>query len=170
MKENTDPTTLPFTNYFGYCAGRLYNKIPRGKAKVGYHTATFDPSSGYNRFKWMGRTWLEHRVIFFLRHGYFPKMVDHINGNKLDNRVENLRDAVERRNNTVNSKLRTDNSTGFRGVHNHKMCNGWVAQGSKEDGSRVHLGTFTCIKEAALAYNHHAENTYGPFATFNQVF
>ena len=171
LTSNAEKITQRFIDTFYYCDGRLYNKFDRGsRAKSGDCAARYDKSCGYNRLFLDGKFWLEHRVIFAMAHGYWPKMVDHINGDKTDNRIENLRDAHYRRNNTVNSKLREDNTSGFRGVINHKQVNGWVAQGSRPDGSRKHLGVFLCPKEAALSYNYHAEETYGPFATFNQVF
>jgi len=166
-----EETIARFTDVFYYCGGRLYNKVNRGRgSKAHDYAARFDEGCGYNRLSFGGKRYLEHRVIFAMHHGYWPKMVDHINGNKRDNRVENLRDAHYRRNNTVNSKVRSDNTSGYRGVINHKQVNGWVAQGSRPDGTRKHLGVFLCPNEAALAYNHHAEETYGPFATFNKVF
>jgi hypothetical protein len=166
-----EETIQRFIEAFYYCGGRLYNRYTRGpRSKAGDYAARYDKSCGYNRLSFKGKSYLEHRVIFAITHGYWPKMVDHINKNKLDNRVENLRDANHRRNNTVNSKLRKDNSSGYRGVINHKQAKGWVAQGSRTDGTRKHLGVFLCPREAALAYNHHAEFTYGPFATFNSVF
>jgi len=160
-----------FTDNFYYNGGRLYNKVNRGsRAKEGNYAARLDKSCGYNRLQFKGKMYLEHRVIFAVCHGYFPTIIDHINGDKFDNRIENLRDAKFKRNNSVNSALRSDNTSGFRGVVRHKQTVGWVAQCSRSDGTRKHLGVFTCKKEAALAYNYHAESEYGDFATFNQVF
>ena len=156
-----EETIAKFIETFTYKEGHLY----KGGVKVGFH----DPSSGYMRVHMLGKRYLVHRVVFALHHGYLPRCIDHINRDKLDNRIENLRPATHRQN-VVNSELRSDNTQKYRGVVNHKLCNGWTAQGSDENGKRVHLGVFTSKREAALAYNHHAEKVYGPFAKFNQVF
>jgi hypothetical protein len=158
-----DKITQRFIEDFYYEGGELIRRStgePCGK----------DYGLGYKRFSAYGKSWLIHRVIFAINHGWFPKIVDHINRDKLDNRIENLRCARATRNNVVNSPIRSDNTSGFRGVIGHKQAAGWVAQGSRADGTRKHLGVYTCPKEAALAYNHHAEEVYGPFAEFNQVF
>lgn len=124
---------------------------------------------GYLRFRVYGFSFSNHRAAFILMGEDLPDCVDHINRVKWDNRWENLRPA-DRRKNVVNAAFRSDNTQGYRGVIDHKMCKGWVAQGSDGRGKRVHLGVFTSKEEAALAYNIHAEKTYGPFAEFNQVF
>jgi len=124
---------------------------------------------GYLRIKYKGKSHSSHRLAFKFMGEPVPDCVDHINGVKGDNRWDNLRPA-DRRKNVVNSELRSDNTQKYRGIVNHKLCNGWTAQGSDENGKRVHLGVFTSKREAALAYNYHAEKVYGPFAKFNQVF
>jgi len=118
--STADPTIQKFIDNFYYNDGRLYNKFDRPKSKAGDYTARFDKGCGYNRLVFEKKYYLEHRVIFAMFYGYWPVMVDHINMNKRDNRIENLRDARHRRNNTVNSKLRADNTTGYRGVIWHK--------------------------------------------------
>jgi len=150
-----------FIREYSYEGGNLY----KNGRKVGY----FDKGCGYVRTKVSGKGWLVHRIIFAMHHGYLPKFVDHINRDKTDNRIENLREATRPRN-VVNSNIRNDNTQGFRGIVNHKQCKGWTAQGSDEGGKRVHLGVFTSKEEAALAYNIHAEKVYGKFAEFNKVF
>jgi hypothetical protein len=58
-------------------------------------------------------------------HGYLPKMIDHINGNKTDNRIENLRIASYGENNT-NKRMQSNNTSGTRCVYWHKTSNLWV--------------------------------------------
>lgn len=162
MMHNMDKITQRFTEDFFHKDGILYKTS-------GEPAGHFDKKIGYYRVKAYGKAWLTHRVIFALEHGWWPKMVDHIDRDKTNNKVSNLR-AAYRNQNTVNSQTRSDNTSGWRGVIWHKAANGYVAQSSDGSGKRVHLGVFTCPKEAALAYNHHAEKTWGQFASFNQVF
>lgn len=123
----------------------------------------------YLKVRYQGKGYLLHRLAFAFMGKDVPWCVDHINGDKKDNRWCNLRGATYPQN-TVNSNLRSDNTQNYRGIVNHKQCNGWTAQGSDENGKRVHLGVFTSKDEAALAYNYHAKKVYGPYAKFNQVF
>jgi len=155
--------TQKFIDDYRYEEGHLYRKSD-GK-RVGY----LDKRIGYYRMKAYGKTWLVHRVIFAIYEGWWPDMVDHIDRDKTNNQLSNLR-AARRNQNTVNSRPRSDNTTGWRGVIYHKAAKGYVAQSSDKQGNRVHLGVFSCDREAALAYNYHAEKTWGKFATFNQVF
>lgn len=165
-----DPIIAKFIELFYYDNGKLIRKIDRGQAfKAGDVAGYYDKSSGYLRVGIDGKNYLVHRVIYALNYLELPKYIDHINKNKLDNRIENLRPATTPQN-IVNSDLRKDNTQNYKGVVNHKMCKGWTAQGSDINGKRVHLGVFLSKEEAALAYNYHAEKTYGKYATFNQVF
>lgn len=96
--------------------------------------------------------------------------VDHINGNKLDNRKENLRVCTSREN-TINSKIRSDSTTGFKGVTKKK----WGTKGqfkycariTVEGGKRVHLGYFNKAEDAAKAYDKAAKELHGEFARLN---
>jgi len=85
--------------------------------------------------------------------------VDHINGDKLDNRLANLRKCLSREN-TVNSKLRCDNKSGHRGVF--WKDNRWLVRiGSA--GKRYHLGRFREWELAVLVYMSAAEELHGEF-------
>lgn len=85
--------------------------------------------------------------------------VDHINGNGLDNRRSNLR-FVTRSINVANSKLRSDNRSGCRGVSFRKDRRKWVAQ-ITIDGAAYFLGFFATVSEAAAAYRDASKSWLG---------
>ena len=65
-----------------------------------------------------------HRIIFLMHHGYLPEVIDHINGNPADNRIENLR-AATRQTNNQNSRLARHNTSGIKGVSYSKQNKCW---------------------------------------------
>ena len=77
--------------------------------------------------------------------------VDHENRNGLDCRRKNLR-VLTTAENQENTKVRTDSSSGYRGVYFHKGAGKWRAKIDLR-GKRVHLGLYTNKNKAAYAYN-----------------
>jgi len=98
---------------FVYKNNDLYWKINKGTAKAGSLVGSLD--NGYRRMSVDGKMYLVHRVIFFMAYGYFPKFVDHKDGNTTNNNIDNLR-AVTPLINSRNSGKRSHNSTGYTGV------------------------------------------------------
>lgn len=101
-----------------------------------------------------------HRLAWLYVYGVFPKSIDHINGNGLDNRIINLRDVPQNINNK-NTKLPSSNTSGSMGVYWNKVRNKWVA-GIQVDGKGYNLGGYESIddakkarKEAEKKYNFH---------------
>jgi len=88
--------------------------------------------------------------------------VDHINGNGLDNTRPNLRLATTAQNN-ANSRKRSDNTSGLKGVYWDKRDGKWKAQISVS-GKNIHLGYFTDKDEAYAAYRAATEKHHGEFA------
>lgn len=101
-----------------------------------------------------------HRFIMDAPKG---TVVDHINGDTLDNRRSNLRVCTYSQNN-CNAIHKKKNRTGYRGV----SANGrsYVAQIVLQ-GIRYRLGSFPTPKEAAVAYDRAAINLHGEFASLN---
>lgn len=87
--------------------------------------------------------------------------VDHINGNKLDNRRCNLR-PVTHQQNLQNCDLRKDNTSGEKGVSWHKNAKKWESY-IKANGKRIHLGLFNSKEDAVRAYQEAAEKYFGEF-------
>lgn len=92
--------------------------------------------------------------------------VDHVNGNGLDNRRRNLRPADQSRNMANARLLRSNNTSGFRGVTKPASKRRWVAQIGIR-GRVVHLGSFDSPETAARAYDVAAIEAFGEFARLN---
>lgn len=116
---------------FEYRDGALFWKhrtISRGrKLKKGGQKVTTVAPDGYLRVGFNKRQYLVHRVIFLYHHGFLPECLDHINGIRSDNRIENLRPATKYEN-ICNSKFRSDNTSGVKGVNWNKIKNRWQAR------------------------------------------
>lgn len=118
---------------------------------------------GYVRTKRNGIVVFLHRLIIEAKKG---EIVDHINGNSLDNRKRNLR-IVTNSQNLMNRGKQSNNTTGYCGVTLDKRDGIYNAQ-IKKRGIRFHLGRFRTAKEAALAYNKAAVKLHGQFAKLNE--
>lgn len=103
-----------------------------------------------------------HRLIHPPSEG---KVVDHINGNKLDNRKSNLREATHSQNG-MNRKPNKNSSHGYKGAV--EESGKYVSRISIE-GKSIYIGTFNTAEEAAKAYNIKAIEYFGEFARLNEV-
>ena len=95
-------------------------------------------------------------------HGYLPESVDHIDRDRSNNKIENLRAATSTQN-QGNRSLNKTNTSGFRGVGWHKKYNKWVARISI-NGKLKNIGQFNCIEDAKAAYRKEAIAHFGEFA------
>lgn len=105
-----------------------------------------------------------HRIIWELFNGELPNelVIDHIDQNKKNNKIANLRSAT-RQGNGVNSKLRL-NKSGFRGVYKYRSR--WCACISP-NGNKVHIGVYDTAEEAAREYDRKAKELFGDLTTLN---
>lgn len=103
-----------------------------------------------------------HRFIMDAPKG---QQVDHINGNKLDNRKSNLR-ICSHSENLRNQRKPKDNKSGFKGVSWHKGAKRWCAE-IRSNGKRHHLGYFDTAEDAAKAYDIAATLIHGDYARLN---
>lgn len=91
--------------------------------------------------------------------------IDHANGDGLDNRRANLRVTTQAQNAT-NTRRRSNNKSGFKGVSWHAECKAWRAQ-IRTGGKSHHLGLFATAEEAARAYDTAAAERFGLYARIN---
>lgn len=92
---------------------------------------------------------------------------DHINGNRLDNRRNNLR-IVNQYQNQRNSRLRKDSITGYKGASWHKASNKWQSQ-IFANNQKIYLGLYLTKELAAKAYDKKAKELFGEFARLNVI-
>lgn len=119
---------------------------------------------GYMEIRIERRSYLEHRLIWLWVYGEWPSgEVDHINGKRCDNRIENLRDATRTINQQNRRRAQSNNKVGLMGVSFHKGNGRYQAQ-IQSGGKRMTLGYFDSAAEAHACYldakrRLHAGNT-----------
>jgi hypothetical protein len=154
---------MEWGTYFDYKEGKLFWKVEKGiKAKVGQE-AGYTSNTGYLILQFNYKSYMVHRVIYELLKGNIPKgyFIDHIDRNKSNNKIENLR-LVTPKQNCYNSDARPNNKLGTKGVHYHKNKNKYQAQ-IKDNGVAIYLGQFDTPEEAKEAYEKAAKRLHGEF-------
>ncbi len=120
---------------------------------------------GYMRGNIGNKSFLAHRVVMAMCLDTWEfGFVDHINGNKLDNRRENLR-LCSNAENLRNSKPRGGSSK-YKGVCFHNQNKNWISN-ITIDGKTIHIGSFDDEVSAALAYDEAAKRLHGEYARIN---
>jgi len=109
-----------------------------------------------------GKATLMHRLVLDAPQGVG---VDHINGNGLDNRRENLR-FCDHSLNAANMRKRAPHSSRFKGVSWHSKAGKWEAY-IKREGRKTYLGCYVTEAEAARVYDAAAREYFGEFARPN---
>jgi hypothetical protein len=146
--------------FFNYKDGQLYwKKSTNTKIKIGSMAGALD-SKGYKTVQVNKKTIKVHRAIFLMNYGYLPTQIDHVNGIKDDNRIENLREATTS-NNCLNQKLRKTNTSKIKNVSWHKKHQKWYVQ-LQILGKPKHIGCFDNLELAELVAiearnKHHKE-------------
>lgn len=102
-----------------------------------------------------------HRLIFQFHHGFCPKVIDHVDGNGLNNRIENLRESCPSKN-MFNIGRSKDNKSGQKGVYFCNTNKKWVAQ-IQAFNKRKTLGSFENKTQAIQAYNKAAKIIHKEF-------
>lgn len=146
---------------FDYQNGFLVWKKSAGTIKAGKKVESVS-NRGYVVVQVGGKRYLAHRIIWLLLNGQIPVMIDHIDGNKQNNLIENLREV----NNTLNhwnERKRSTNKSGHKGVWWHKQSRRWEAA-CRVNGKQITIGRFERIEDAVEAVRKFREQQHGEYA------
>ena len=133
----------------------LSNRAPVGN-KAGFRR------KGYINISIRGKTYPAHSIIFCMFHGYFPKIIDHIDGTRDQNKIENLREASINEN-ARNCKRPSHNTSGYKGVSWDKNRKKWMAYITINNKFKS-LGRFNTKEDAYKSYCVGAKKYFGEFA------
>jgi len=141
MERNMEITQQLVKELFEYRDGELYRRIgTSSNAKTGDKAGSLS-GDGYLQTNINAKKYKNHRIIFLYHHGYLPEFIDHIDNNRLNNHINNLRETSILQNNR-NARTRAGNTSGVKGVYWYKATQKW--------GVRINVNS----KEKFFGYYH----------------
>ena len=165
MNTNAIPVeVVRFLLSYDRATGRLtWNVHVGGSSRPGKPAGCLTKhSKGYVVVSLFGHEYLAHRIAWVIVKGAWPNHeVDHKNGIVTDNKWSNLRKATPSQQ-RVNTKLYSNNTSGFRGVYFSRRTAKWCASIAINRRSR-HLGSFETARAASAAYERAARKIHGTF-------
>ena len=142
-------------------------KVSRNRRiKIGQVAGYTNSPVPHRRIEIDGKSFGEHRLAWLYVYGYFPSgVIDHIDGNPSNNRINNLRDCTHSEN-LRNTKLSKTNTSEDKGVYWHTRDSVWYASASFM-GKLHHLGCFTNKADAITARKRLESDNFGKFSYGN---
>lgn len=142
-------------------------KVDMGKKVKKGDIAGSRKNDGYIRIKIHGKDYAAHRLAYLLVHRELPKFLDHIDRDRANNRISNLR-ACTLSENELNKGIDKRNTSGVKGVFWNRKSKKWRSQ-ARLKGKLYYLGTFSSKEEAANAYQTFCKNNHGDFYSVLEV-
>ena len=146
-----------------YSDGKLYwKKSTSNRVNVGSEAGSYQ-TGGYMAVKLLGKRIPVHKIVYLLHHGYIPEIVDHIDGNRSNNKIENLRICTKAENN-INTSIRRHNTSGIKNVSWHKQTGKWRVI-VRHKGKPNSFGLYADIELAELVAIEARNKLHGKFAS-----
>ena len=166
MKDNLTLERVSELFEYSYSSGNLIRKKSTSANARKGNIAGYFNLAGYRKTSIDGFQYYNHRLVWLLVNGRWPtKQIDHINGNKGDNRIENLREASL----SENSQNRSKQSNCSSG----EKCIWWKLDRQRYrvrvgvSGKYHHIGYFKNIQDAVTARDKAIKKLHGKFAKYN---
>lgn len=149
---------------FDYQDGQLIWKVKKARANKGDIAGCESNRNGifYRQIKIDGKLHLAHRLVFLYHHNCLPVQIDHIDGNGLNNKIENLR-AADASSNALNSKLKLSNTSTSKNVYWNAQRSKWMVQ-AIVDGKQKYFGVYDDLELADLVATEVRSKFHGQFA------
>jgi hypothetical protein len=148
------------TQKVGKRAGRWHKRTDRTKEGFGYWVTSLTIDGELGAFKL-------HRLIFMRHHGYFPEVVDHVDNDTDNNKIENLRESSSKTN-IYNMYKPKHNTSGYKGVTTLSKINKFRAEITCKN-VWFHMGHYEDPRDAACVYDYVAQLLFGEFARTNCI-
>ena len=133
---------------FNYDEGKLLWEVARSNfIQIGDEAGTRHPQ-GYKQIYIDGKRYLRHRLVYMMFNGFMPEQIDHIDGDKENDCIENLRPA-DWETNGWNTTAKRTNTSGFKNVDWHKKMKKWRVKLSVNKTQKT-IGYFSDIELAGL--------------------
>ena len=133
--------------------------------KPGFIASSRNGFKGYRCLHLDGQSYLCHRLAWYYVHGVWPKVqIDHINRDRSDNRISNLREATRSQNIKNTSPIRKSKS-GIKGIWWRPERGRWIVK-FRMNGKPKQFGSFSTREEALAAYKVAAAKYHGEFASY----
>ena len=151
---------------FDYKDGKLVWKVQKAKRiKIGSVAGWANRDlhgQQYMNVELDGKSYKVHRLVFLYHNGYMPKRVDHIDGDRFNNKIENLRDVTASQN-ALNSKFRRSNTSGSKNVFLEQRSNKWRVQ-LRINGKSHSFGAYDDLELADLVATEARDKYHGAYA------
>jgi hypothetical protein len=145
-----------------YRDGSLFWKVKPAKQIAVGAEAGCKNSHGYCVVRVDGVLYGAHRIVFLMHHGYLPDYIDHADGNRLNNSIDNLRSATASEN-ACNKSAQSNNKSGVSGVRWHKQIKHWCVE-IQVNKVKHYLGIYKDLELAALVASEARTLYHGNFA------
>lgn len=160
-----DQKSLIALFHYNHAVGQFEWRERPNKVRNDGYAGCLD-NDGYRVIRVGGKNFKAHRLAWLYVYGGWPKgPLDHINGDRADNRICNLRLASPNEN-MWNSPKQVNNTSGFKGVTFYPVTRRWQAR-ICVNGKRINLGMYPTAAQAGSAYRDAAKKYHGDFARFD---
>ena len=154
---------------FNYKDGFLYWKVRKAHCiQIGDIAGSLHKPTKYYLIKINNKAYKTHRLIYLYHYGYLPEFIDHIDRNRSNNKIENLRSVTKSQNQWNRKPNKNHSSSKYKGISWDKQNQKWKVR-IRINGKRINLNYFKSETDAAIAYNKAAIKYYGEYAYLNII-